>query len=462
MKLKRCSIYEKYLADMILNQGFKIQKNDRYAPVNLDSLVNHQSFTDCEFRCDCGAFIGRDIIGQVCPRCHSEIVLHSLNFRYTGWIDLGEHCVITPSFFTVLKRVLGPNMLRFILGDYKEDVVRKYSDNDPEFYENKKNKKKPGRASDKDIVSIRKKIPNSKLCFQGLGHDVFRDRFYEVVEACAPSKHPDLPILMDPANFDKIFTNKIPLYSTAFRPISKTSETMFYPKVNKSFSSIVSIASRLDDMILPEEKIQALNFIQNYYMETVDHIIRNDISKKTGFVRSEIVGGTFSFSARSVITLDISLNVDEVDLPYPMVLTGYKYRITHLMAVRHNMTLEQAYLLVNTYEDSPYVKEILDEIIAEGQWIAILREPANNLASMECCKIRSYKMNDDTISLPPEVLEGFNADFDGDQLDLCFLPKELVPEFKPFHYSCMADYVNNRVKINWKEWCDITLGRMSD
>jgi hypothetical protein len=215
-------------------------------------------------------------------------------------------------------------------------------------------------------------------------------------------------------------------------------------------------------MVLDIEIMQALNYIQNYLIEACEHLIRTEISKKEGFVRSEIVGGTFSFSGRSVITLDISLNIDEVDLPFAMVLEAYKYRLTHMLAVKYNMTLEQAYKFIDTYERDERVIELLDNIIAEEQWIFILREPTNNLASIALCKIRKYKFDDDTISLPVEPLAGYNADFDGDQLDVCFLDKNVVPAFEAFHYSCMTNYVKETIDISLREWCAVSLGRMSE
>ena len=70
-------------------------------------------------------------------------------------------------------------------------------------------------------------------------------------------------------------------------------------------------------------------------------------------------------------------------------------------------------------------------------------------------------MDDDTISLPPEPLPGFNADFDGDALNIGFLPKELVPAFKAFHYSCLTNYITEKITVNLMDWCDIGLGYMS-
>ena len=459
MKSVRFNYEVEYLVDMITNNGFLIKNDDKYSPTNIDALINSSNFMDCEYRCDCGAFIGQDIIGQICPKCHSEIALHSLNFQYTGWLNLSPHKVISPIYYNMLKRVLGVNMLKFILGDYKTDNSVQYNENDVDFENNKKNKK-TGRISQNDIAYIQKKIPKSKYMYKGIGHDEFYNRFEEIMTACAPKNNEELSILLNEK--DDVFTSKIPIYSTAFRPVSKTSETMFYPKINKWFSMMTSIYCKLEDMVLDIEKIQALNFIQNYWIEAVDYVIKNELSKKDGFVRSEIVGGTFSFSARSVIILDISLNADEVDLPLSMVMTAYQYKITHRLAVRYNMTLEQAYLFVNTNENNEIVMKIIDEIISEEQWIFILREPTDNLASIALCKIRNYKVNDDTISLPPEPLSGFNADFDGDALNLAFLPKEVVPDFEAFHYSCMTNYVTENISIDLLSWCDISLGRMSE
>ena len=81
MIIERINMEHEYYSDMILRNGFKIENEDTYSPVDPQALVNSSKFTDCEFRCDCGAFIGQDIIGQKCPICGSEIMLHSLNFR---------------------------------------------------------------------------------------------------------------------------------------------------------------------------------------------------------------------------------------------------------------------------------------------------------------------------------------------------------------------------------------------
>ena len=465
MDAVRTSLEVEYAKDMILHNGFEITKPNRYSEVNInvDNMVNSPRYFETEYTCDCGAFIGRDILGQKCPCCHSEITLRSINFEYTGWINLGNHKVITPTHYKKLCRVIGKNMLKFILDDFKDDRSVKYNENDTAYDERHSRQKKRGKQAANDINTIKKKIAKIRHCYQGIGHDEFYRRFEEIMRDCGvvSQNMEECETLIKEKEL--VFTSKIPVYSTAFRPVVKTSEDLKYPKVNKLFAQICSLQTRLPDMILKEEISQTLNDIQAKWIEAADHTLKNEMSKKRGSIRSEIVGGTFSFSARAVVTLDYHLRVDHVTIPFPMAITEFQFKITHRLALRYHMTLESAYLFVSNHPRAKEVIQILDEIIAEEQWCVMIREPADNLASIELMKIVGYKKDpyDHTISLPLEPLAGWNADFDGDQLDVFIVPKELVPKFKPFHYSCNTDYVNDRVSFNLREWCYISAGRIS-
>lgn len=460
MRAERVNLNVEYMVDMATHNGFRIEKEDHYSPTNVDALVDSSKFTDCEYRCDCGAFTGQDLIGQICPRCKTEISLHSLNFGYTAWIDLRGHKVIPPVYYIMLKRVLGTNMLRFILGDYKSKLTVQYNENDTGYEENKKSKR-AGRVSQDDIRYIIKKIPKSKQIYQGLGHDQFYQRFEEVLTACAPKNNDEVQILL--REKESVFVSYIPIYSTAFRPVSKTSETKFYPKINKWFAMMVSVSCRMENMVLDIERIQALNYIQKCWMDATEHLIRNEISKKEGFVRSEIVGGGFAFSGRAVVTLDISLKADEVDVPYSMMVTAFQYRLTRMLATRCNMTLEQAYLFVNTYERNDLIISYLNEILDEGQYVLYLREPTNNFGSIALARVRKYKIGDDTLSIPNEVLTGMNADFDGDALDIWFImDRQLVKICSPFRYSGLMNRVTEKLTLDLKEWIAISMGRMTE
>lgn len=178
MKAVRISLEDEFSVDMITHNGFIIGKDSKTTyNTTIDAMINTSEYTDTEYRCNCGAFIGQDVVGEICPHCNSEIHLRALNFKYTGWVDIGDHKVITPTYYTILKRVLGNNMLRFILGDYKCDNTVQYDETDIDYINNKKTKKS-GRVSQNDINYIIKKIPKAKHIYQGMGHD----RFYKTLK----------------------------------------------------------------------------------------------------------------------------------------------------------------------------------------------------------------------------------------------------------------------------------------
>ena len=458
MKLERISHETMYYTDIATNNGFVIKNDDKYAPINIDMLINNPKYMDSEFRCECGSFIGQDIIGQVCPRCNTEISLHSLNFKYTGWIDLGEHCILSPVYYNIIKRVIGNYTLKFILGDYKIDLNVKYNEND-DMYEKNKKKTKSGRVSQNDINFIRKKVAKSRHHLEGIGHDKFKENFVEIIRMCGKKDDPEVEMLINEQH--SVFTSKIPVFSTAFRPVSKTSETMFYPKINKWFAMMTSIAIQLPDMPLEVQVINALNVVQNNLNEACEHLIKNEMSKKTGFLRSEIIGGTFSFSARAVITLDLGLRTDEVILPYNMIVIEYQFVIAHRLATKYNMTLEQSYLFVQENSDDPIIVKIVDELVADGIHGVLLREPVDNMASAFVYRVKAYDMESDVIALNEETLTGLTGDFDGDALNTYFIPEEIVPEFRQFHLSCMYDYIHDKVTIDLLAWSSISLGLMT-
>ena len=97
MKGTRYNMEAEYCRDKILHTGFDIPK-ESYGQINVNSLINASEFTDSEFSCDCGSYIGRDLLGQTCPHCRSEITLRSLDFKKTGWLDIFPHRVITPVY----------------------------------------------------------------------------------------------------------------------------------------------------------------------------------------------------------------------------------------------------------------------------------------------------------------------------------------------------------------------------
>lgn len=460
MKLSKSNLYVEYLTDMAEHNGFIIKSEDEFSPVSLDDLINNPKFNDNEYRCECGAFTGQDIVGHTCPLCNSEIALHSLNFQYTGWIDLGNHHVITPRYFNSVRHILGSNLLKFIMGDYKDDLSEmQYSDKDDGLSE--KRKRRQGRPTTSDLSVIIKKIPKTKHHLQGIGLDALYDNWQDIIDECISNKDGDEYNMLINEK-EAIFTTKIPVFPTAFRPVTKTAETMFYPIINKYLTKILSISNKLDSMILEEEIISGLNEIESNFVEAAEFLQQNTLSKKTGSIRAEIIGGAFNFSIRGVVIPDTTLRADEIDVPYTALVNVMIYKIASIYAKRFHKPLEQSFLQVDQHKYDPRVVEILDELMHDKQYAMMLREPVNNIKSVGSFKIRNYKMHDSTISIPTEVLSGLNADFDGDELDILKLDKETKDIFKEFHLVAMYDYIDNTIDFDNKEWIVISSGLITE
>lgn len=461
MKLVKANLYNEYLTDIAEHNGFVIKAEDEFSPVSLDDLINNPKFSDNEYRCECGAFIGQDLVGHICPLCDSEIALHSLNFQYTGWIDLGNHHVITPRYFNSVRHILGSNLIKFIMGDYKDDLSEmQYSDKDDGLSE--KRKRRQGRQTPNDLSVIIKKIPKSKHHLQGIGLDALYDNWNDIIDECVSNKESD-EYKMLISEKEAIFTSKIPVYPTAFRPVTKTAETMFYPIINKYLTKMLSIATKLDSMILEEEIISGLNEIQTNFFESAEFLQQNTLSKKTGVTRSEIVGGAFNFSIRGVVILDITLRANEIDIPYIALVNVLIYKIASIYSVRYHKPLEQSYLMVDQHKYHPRVVAIVDEIMStETQYAMMLREPVNNIKSVGLFRIRKYKMHDSTISIPSEILSGTNADFDGDELDILKLDEYTKDIFKEFNLVALYNYIDNTIDFDNKEWVAISAGRITE
>lgn len=449
--------------------GFDLKPDDNYAPTEISKMINSNKYTDNEYRCLCGTYMGQSIIGEKCPHCGEEIALRPLLYRYTGWIDLSGHSVIVPSYYYLLCRSLGKKMLLYIIGDYKSNDSVRYKNDKTE----EKTKKK-GRRSDRDIQTLRKSIPKSRQCYEGIGLDEFRRRFKEIISVCGNSNKDETRILLEDADY--VFTSKIPVYSVAFRPMTETAETAYYTEINKYFATMLATALTLTipETMTTKGVINALVEIQNKWIQGSDYLTKKEMPSKEGFIRSEIVGGTYNFSGRAVVTLgDLSLKADQVDLPYPMLIQLYQYKLTKRYSLRYKTTLEMANLQVTQHSYDPNVVELMDELLNEetyiegrdepikGQWIKILREPCNQLESLQLLQIRKYKFDDNTITLPVIVLPGMNCDFDGDQLNLHTVAPELVDWYEPLHYSGMFDYVNGNIKIDMMQWNYVSMGLLA-
>ena len=161
------------------------------------------------------------------------------------------------------------------------------------------------------------------------------------------------------------------------------------------------------------------------------------LKAKDGRFRHNLIGKRVNFSGRTVISPDPMLDIDEVGIPIVIA----KDLTVPVVAEERNIKYLQK--LIKNYPDWPTVnyilrpdgrrkkvtelnkKEIAEEIepgytiekqLGDGDWVIFNRQPSLHRMSMMGHRVRvmPYK----TFRLNPTVCAPYNADFDGDEMNI--------------------------------------------
>jgi DNA-directed RNA polymerase II subunit RPB1 len=171
------------------------------------------------------------------------------------------------------------------------------------------------------------------------------------------------------------------------------------------------------------------------------------LKSKEGRIRGNLMGKRVDFSARSVITPDPCISINELGVPikiamnltYPEKINKYnrekllelikngpdKYPgAKYLRKVNENMRtirLKGYDIDKLTIEDG----DIVDRHVMNGDYVLFNRQPSLHKMSMMSHKVRV--MPYDTFRLNPAVTPSYNADYDGDEMNL-HLPQSVQTE----------------------------------
>ncbi|XP_057669657.1 DNA-directed RNA polymerase I subunit RPA1 [Diorhabda carinulata] len=187
--------------------------------------------------------------------------------------------------------------------------------------------------------------------------------------------------------------------------------------------------------------------------------IKQIIEKKEGIIRMCMMGKRVNFSARSVITPDPNLNIDEIGVPeefakkltYPVAVTPWNVEELRKMVlngpnvhpgaimVEYNGTVkrinpksvqQQKSLLkcLLTPDDKDNVQQgvrIVHRHLCNGDILLLNRQPTLHKPSIMAHTARILK-NEKTLRLHYANCKAYNADFDGDEMNAHFPQNELA------------------------------------
>ena len=174
--------------------------------------------------------------------------------------------------------------------------------------------------------------------------------------------------------------------------------------------------------------------------------IRQRLKGKEGRIRGNLMGKRVDFSARSVITPDPGIGIDELGVPkkiasnlsFPETVTDYNKEMLYKM-VRNGPYNHPGAKSIKKISDGTtitlkyVVKEdiilnngdIVNRHLIDGDVVLFNRQPSLHKMSMMAHKIKV--MDYSTFRLNVSVTSPYNADFDGDEMNM-HVPQSLVSQ----------------------------------
>jgi len=174
--------------------------------------------------------------------------------------------------------------------------------------------------------------------------------------------------------------------------------------------------------------------------------LKSRMGAKTGRVRGNLMGKRVDFSARSVITPDANIDVDELGVPIeiatnltkPEMVTQYN-RDRLQMYVRNGPSKHPGAKSVFLKADSRMISlryvnpdmidlregDIVHRHLIDGDNVLFNRQPSLHKGSMECHRVKVLPYS--TFRLNVSATKPYNADFDGDEMNM-HVPQSIAAE----------------------------------
>jgi hypothetical protein len=369
-----------------------------------NSITDVDSFNGL-YRCNCGMKRGSINHGEWCDICGSRVKYVGDDVSITGYLVLKDkYWIIHPNIYRTLEAFIGAQRLNRIIDPAIEvDCDGKY----------------------KPVISNKKDEP-----FKGIGMLEFKERYDEILDYYY-YKYPQKKLYYDDLKNVKpiTFTHTVSVYSSLLRPSRIDDGSLKYEACNDQFSMLSSLVYkcnrdrlRMDQKL--KEKLKILYDIQEQ-LNTVYFEIKEMLARKRGDIRSA-VGGRHSFSSRAVIKQDVSLQCDQVKLPFHALCELLQQVIINILFKSYNFTYADAYkkwFKAQVTGNDTVVYNIIDGLIKdsdEGLPVLINRNPTISYGGILFVHCVGINM-DYTMSLSLLVLKILCADFDGDSLNVLFL-----------------------------------------
>lgn len=172
--------------------------------------------------------------------------------------------------------------------------------------------------------------------------------------------------------------------------------------------------------------------------------LKSRLGAKTGRVRGNLMGKRVDFSARSVITPDANIDLDELGVPeeiamnltFPEIVTSFN-RDRLITYIRNGPSKHPGAKSVFLKDEDKSISlryvnpetidlkegDVVHRHLIDNDVVLFNRQPSLHKASMECHRIKVLPYS--TFRLNVSATKPYNADFDGDEMNM-HVPQSIV------------------------------------
>ena len=243
--------------------------------------------------------------------------------------------------------------------------------------------------------------------------------------------------------------------------IVKTNRTLKYKKKKKSSKKIIDewyqllqyhVATFVDNSIpgIPPAQQRSGRSLKS---------IKERLKAKQGRVRGNLMGKRVDFSARSVITPDPNIGINELGVPlkiaknltYPEIVTKFNYNqlseyvkngydtYPGVKSIKRNN--DGRIICLKVIDTDSYVLEIGDIVnrhLIDGDYVLFNRQPSLHKMSMMAHTVKVLPYN--TFRLNVNVTTPYNADFDGDEMNM-HVPQSIQTQTELKHLALVQTQI---------------------
>lgn len=340
--------------------GARIINNDTLVSSKFSKEFNDAIYNNCDGdlgfvpTCQCGAVRGVSKEGSICPHCGTVCSTQFINkLSHMAWIGIPDH--LPPVLHPVWYRVLSAWSS---IGSHNKTCVIDI------------------------ILDPTLEPPDDLIPFlRGRGFQYFYEHFDEILDVML-TKYPRTakkPTARSIAVFAKHYRNiafvrHLPVLHSSLHALKRGGDSQLYadPVSKEIMSAVIDLSA----MVYSEHAIRTSPTQRDHVMFTVfknvmdyyKELVTKKLNGKKALLRQHNFGSRIQWSFRTVITPHTDIRpIDEIVLPWGILLNGLKLQLINLLVSRKYKTVEQALNQImrafNNYDQE--IDELITAIIDE-------------------------------------------------------------------------------------------------